>query len=109
MQTAPSSDHGIATRNRRFDFIDSARGIAALAVIAEHLYEARSPWFYTFSQTGFSLGAFGVTLFFLVSGFIIPVSIEKAGLKRFWIARVFRLYPLYWLSLGLVAASVIPD
>ena len=51
------------------------------------------------------LGNFGVVVFFLTSGFIIPVSLERSGSAgRFWVGRVFRLYPLYWLSLALAVA-----
>jgi hypothetical protein len=32
--------------------------------------------------------------------FYIPISIERhSSLKQFWMARFFRLYPLYWFSL----------
>jgi peptidoglycan/LPS O-acetylase OafA/YrhL len=51
----------------------------------------------------FRLGEFGVVVFFLCSGFIIPASIERHGSQsRFWVSRVFRLYPLYWTALGAV-------
>lgn len=37
----------------------------------------------------------------MVSGFIIPISMERVGsLKAFWVSRLFRLYPLYWASLA---------
>jgi peptidoglycan/LPS O-acetylase OafA/YrhL len=53
----------------------------------------------------FRLGQFGVVLFFLCSGFIIPASLERHGsLRRFWISRCFRLYPLYWLALAAALA-----
>ncbi len=36
---------------------------------------------------------------------MIPFSIEKTlSIKRFWISRVFRLYPLFLVSLGLAIA-----
>lgn len=39
-------------------------------------------------------------LFFITSGFIIPVSIERyRSVGRFWVGRFFRLYPLYWAVL----------
>jgi peptidoglycan/LPS O-acetylase OafA/YrhL len=44
-------------------------------------------------------------LFFLCSGFILPVSLERQGsLGRFWVRRFFRLYPMYWISVAIVAA-----
>ena len=41
-------------------------------------------------------------MFFCVSGFIIPYSMtkyKKYTIKSFIISRLFRLYPLYWMSL----------
>jgi peptidoglycan/LPS O-acetylase OafA/YrhL len=41
-------------------------------------------------------GPAGVMLFFLVSGYIIPASLERHGdLRAFWTSRLFRLMPLY--------------
>ena len=50
----------------------------------------------------FNAGRFGVALFFLISGFVIPFSFkEPRPLLRFALSRFFRLYPAYWLSLML--------
>ena len=47
-----------------------------------------------------NIGRFGVVAFFLVSGYIIPFSLERGGsVRRFAVGRFFRLYPLYWVSL----------
>jgi peptidoglycan/LPS O-acetylase OafA/YrhL len=44
-------------------------------------------------------------VFFLVSGYIIPTSLERHGdLRAFWIGRAFRLYPLYLAVIALVLA-----
>src|SRR5262245_13907930 len=51
----------------------------------------------------FLAGYAGVCLFFLVSGYIIPASLERRGsLRGFWIGRLFRLYPLFAVVLGLL-------
>ena len=40
-------------------------------------------------------------MFFLVSGYIVPASLERRGSVRgFWVSRVFRLYPLYLFALS---------
>jgi len=40
-------------------------------------------------------------VFFLVSGYIVPASLERKGSNRsFWVSRVFRLYPLYLFAVG---------
>ncbi len=52
------------------------------------------------------LGEYGVFVFFLVSGYIIPASLERKGSVRgFWTSRLFRLYPLYVVALVLAAAA----
>lgn len=83
----------------RLKFLDALRAIAALSVLTQHTLEPRSLAFAHFTKYFFQFGVFGVTLFFLCSGFIIPVSLEKAkSLKIFWIRRFFRLYPLYIIA-----------
>jgi len=84
----------------RLAFLDVVRGFAALVVVAQHLLE-RDKGYLDFSAHYFDLGLFGVTVFLIVSGYIIPVSIERSrGLKDFWLKRFLRLYPMYWVSLA---------
>lgn len=84
----------------RLEFLDAARGIAAFAVVFQHFVEVSYPAFLPWSLHHINFGVFGVVAFFLISGFIIPVSIMKAGrLRTFWGSRFFRLYPIYWVSL----------
>jgi peptidoglycan/LPS O-acetylase OafA/YrhL len=83
-------------------FLDLLRGVAALAVVVQHSLEVSWPGFLDASVAYFSPGQLGVTVFLLVSGFIIPVSLERGGSNyRFWVSRFFRLFPLYWLSIAL--------
>lgn len=90
----------IRNEKPRLEFLDCLRFFAALAVIIQHVFERVSPTFGWFCSNYFQFGAYGVTLFFLTSGFIIPVSLEKyRSLKKFWTGRIFRLYPLFFLSL----------
>ena len=50
--------------------------------------------------------------FFIVSGFIVPRSLELRGeIRAFWISRFYRLFPSYWFSLlfiGLLPLAGIP-
>lgn len=86
----------------RMDFLDALRGIAACSVLLEHVGERTSPSLLYFFSNYFQMGQFGVTLFFLTSGFIIPVSLERLNsLRSFWLRRIFRLYPLYLLTMVL--------
>lgn len=89
-------------RTGRLDFVDATRGFAALAVLVAHSLQFVFPSIRNGSLPFVNLGEMGVVAFFLVSGFIIPVSMERAGsLKAFWISRIFRLFPMYWVSLAI--------
>ncbi|WP_246147753.1 acyltransferase family protein [Nonomuraea turkmeniaca] len=94
--SAPSSP------STRLAWLDALRGIGALAVVAEHLL----PWFLpALRPYWFNLGVYGILVFFLVSGYIIPTSLERHGdVRAFWISRIFRLYPLYLSVIALVLA-----
>jgi peptidoglycan/LPS O-acetylase OafA/YrhL len=53
-----------------------------------------------------SLGRFGVALFFLISGFVVPFSIQgEQPLRHFAISRLFRLYPALGLALSVLATT----
>lgn len=97
---------------QRFGYIDAQRGLAALLVIWLHATEvfvqlptsAAGVLLYEFSAA-IDTGRIGVVLFFAISGFVIPSSLRAVGhqttpdaLRIFFIRRVFRLYPAYWIS-----------
>ncbi|MCW8452207.1 acyltransferase family protein [Legionella quinlivanii] len=51
------------------------------------------------NDTGwFRYSHFGVSLFFLISGFVIPFSLAKYSKTQFLITRFFRIYPTYWAA-----------
>ena len=76
----------------RIKELDALRGIAALFVVFFH-YSMGKPE----ANLGFKLGVTGVDLFFIISGFVIFLSIQKvsSGLE-FVVNRFSRLYPTYW-------------
>jgi peptidoglycan/LPS O-acetylase OafA/YrhL len=90
----------------RLAWLDALRGIAALCVVFDHLSTLMLQPVRTFLYQWFNGGQYGVFVFFLVSGYIIPASLERKGSVRgFWVSRAFRLYPLYLLAIvGSVAA-----
>jgi peptidoglycan/LPS O-acetylase OafA/YrhL len=100
---APEAQATIAAQPLdRLEFLDSLRGIAALVVLLAHALEYSWAPYHELANR-FQFGNWGVVLFFLCSGFIIPVSMERQrSLWRFWVRRFFRLYPLYWANIGLV-------
>ncbi|MBF8191173.1 acyltransferase [Nonomuraea sp. K274] len=94
--------HAAQTAPSRLAWLDALRGIGALAVVWEHLTTWAMPWL---RPTSINVGVYGVLVFFLVSGYIIPVSLERHGdLRAFWIGRLFRLYPLYLAVIALALA-----
>ncbi|MFG1750628.1 acyltransferase family protein [Streptosporangium sandarakinum] len=93
------------TSGARLAWLDALRGLAAVAVLLEHLL----PWFMpALRPYWFNLGMYGVLVFFLVSGYIIPVSLEGRGdVRAFWIGRGFRLYPVYLLVAVIVLVMAV--
>jgi peptidoglycan/LPS O-acetylase OafA/YrhL len=88
----------------RLGWLDALRGFAALTVVWFHL----SPLMlgnqrHLAIMRHLDLGKYGVLLFFLVSGYVIPMSLERHGsLRRFWIGRLCRVYPAYLGAIALV-------
>jgi peptidoglycan/LPS O-acetylase OafA/YrhL len=88
----------------RLAWLDALRGYAALVVVCFHL----SPQIignerHLAIYRHIDFGKYGVLLFFLVSGYVIPMSLERHGnLRRFWIGRIFRIYPAYLAAILIV-------
>lgn len=40
------------------------------------------------------ISQFGVALFFLISGFVIPMSLQRQSLAQFFVQRIFRIWPV---------------
>jgi peptidoglycan/LPS O-acetylase OafA/YrhL len=101
-----STGRTTSVRRGRLEFLDVLRGLAALVVVVQHCLEIVSQSFLRWSEQDFRLGEFGVVLFFIVSGFIIPASMERyCSLKKFWLGRIFRLFPLYYLVVAVALAA----
>ncbi|WP_445269646.1 acyltransferase family protein [Streptomyces sp. DSM 41634] len=91
-----------AAPGARLGWLDALRGIAALIVALHHFDVLRMLPFGGVIWRNFDMGLFGVMLFFIVSGYIIPASLERRGdVRGFWIGRIFRIYP------ALIAAFVL--
>lgn len=81
-------------------------------VVLFHVQSGTELWFRPRVQLpGFTLGAGGVDLFFLISGFIMVVTSEELSGREFMRRRLIRIVPLYWLStlVFIAAASVLPQ
>lgn len=99
---------------KRYANLDALRALAALAVMVEHMFgdllrqaPAGAGPISNLVQSvvqNVSLGRFGVVLFFLISGFVVPFSLGgERPLRHFAISRLFRLYPALWLALLTIA------
>lgn len=51
-------------------------------------------------------GFFGVGLFFLISGFVIPFSVAKLSRSGFLAARIFRIWPTYIAGLSIALLCI---
>lgn len=89
--------------------LDALRGLAALAVVAYHyttLYEQQVGHVDPL-PFGFAAGNYGVHLFFLISGYVIFMTLERTrDAMDFVVSRFSRLYPAYWTAMGITAAVV---
>lgn len=109
MQAKPWSSTRLAAAGNLAS-IQSLRGLAALAVCVAHLQAVElkfdnSTILGRWAAIGFS----GVDLFFVISGFVMVwVTRAQQGnaktLGRFWLARAFRIYPLWWVVLSAIVA-----
>ena len=89
---------------KRLDHVHGLRGIAALMVVLQHAFElARlgGSSLFDLPLAHVNFGRFGVVLFFLISGLVVPFSFRGDNpLRSFAISRFFRLYPAYWASIA---------
>jgi peptidoglycan/LPS O-acetylase OafA/YrhL len=94
---------------KRYRSLDAWRGLLCLRVVAYHATAAVGT---PLIATGTWLGAIGVPLFFVISGFCIGAACTKAdGGLAFFTKRIRRIYPAYWAALAilLVFISAAPD
>ncbi|MCH4538655.1 acyltransferase family protein [Ochrobactrum sp. A-1] len=110
------------------EFATTLRGYAAICVLISHYFGVywdkqsavseltRAPVIDGLSMPTYLLwlhphrffdwGPLGMALFFLVSGFVIPYSLEKASRLQFIVGRLFRIVPLYAAGFSVTLASV---
>jgi peptidoglycan/LPS O-acetylase OafA/YrhL len=89
----------------RLAWLDVLRGVAALAVVFDHTSYYVLQHVRAIIYQWFDPGNYGVFVFFIISGYIVPASLERKGsVRTFWVSRMFRLYPLYLLAVGIAVA-----
>jgi len=99
----------MAETSQRLSALDALRGIAALGVVLFHylpyydqLYgHSFTPW------AGLEFGRYGVHLFFILSGFVIFMTLERTrSAGWFALARSVRLLPALWAGIALTFLAV---
>ena len=130
-ETVQSDKFAPKTGESRIWFAQMLRGVAVLCVVFWHFgevfwkdnayvchqvhlppLELTSRPFYLgligwLGHNRIEIGEFGVALFFLISGFVIPFSLLKVGNWKFFIRRCFRIYPTYLLGLSFTCAVLL--
>ena len=102
----PAAANAPATKHSRLAWLDALRGFAALCVVFDHGSTLMLMPVRDFLYRWLDLGQYGVFVFFLISGYIIPASLERKGSMRgFWTSRAFRLYPMYLVALALATVA----
>ena len=102
----PKTANAAAPKHSRLAWLDALRGFAALCVVFDHGSTLMLEPVRDFLYRWLDLGEYGVFVFFLISGYIIPASLERKGSVRgFWTSRLFRLYPMYAVALVIAALA----
>lgn len=109
---------------RRIWFLQLLRGVAVLGVVTDHLllgawrdgaipayvanvrepelgaiqFSRVSDWLFT---QGVNVGVMGVGIFLLVSGVVIPVTLERNRPSQFLIQRIWRILPVWIVGIAL--------
>ncbi|OOV18761.1 acyltransferase [Flavobacterium sp. LM4] len=103
-----------------FENLNAIRFIAALLVIVHHIENQKfifniTPNLWFGCDTIRLIGSLGVVLFFVLSGFLITylLFVEKKmtdtiDVKKFYIRRVLRIWPLYFFLI-IISAFVLPE
>jgi exopolysaccharide production protein ExoZ len=99
----------------KFKTIQAARAVAANTVMLSHLLivEQKDGHGFTFLPKWSHLGACGVDLFFVLSGFIMATIASRESWRDFLLARATRIFPPYWfysgvvLSVALIAPGIV--
>lgn len=115
----------------RLWFLDFLRALSAVAIAAYHLgyffwiYNDQAPalWlakpiphlhvagylrhFKEFiDRSHIDFGQACVAIFFLVSGFVVPLALQRSSCRHFAVSRFLRIYPTYWCALAFTCSCL---
>lgn len=104
-----------------FQGLNGLRAICAIAVVISHTTLALNDFnVYPFifghqldgKPKGIDLAGYGVTIFFVISGFLITYllqaesKIHSIDIRKFYLRRILRIWPLYYLYLSLSIITI---
>ncbi len=106
----------IGTPSGRYETIDGMRGLLALSVFichsaVWHQYLQIGKWAHPKSNLYYQFGQTSVTLFFMITSFLFISKLLHAretgfNWKAFFISRIYRLAPMYYVSLLITIISI---
>ncbi len=97
----------------RLSELDWLRALACAMVVAYHYLYQGPNMHWTGGVTFLSIepitqyGFFGVYLFFMISGFVIFMSVQNRTPGQFAVDRFWRLYPTFWVAIAVTTVFVI--
>jgi peptidoglycan/LPS O-acetylase OafA/YrhL len=108
----------LAAPAARLGAVEGVRAVAAVLVVAYHLAPAllsTHPGLFEGDVARWiaRLGPFGVSIFFVLSGFLLYRPYAHAAIERrarprvgaYYVRRFVRIFPAYWLALGVYIAT----
>lgn len=110
------ADFNVFSKTKFFGSLDGLRAISILGVIWSHVWYTAGPAYFAQLERMpvLRMGAFGVDIFFCISGFLITTILirerganGKISLRNFYIRRALRIWPLYYAVLGLYIVLVL--
>src|SRR5258708_27178437 len=93
--------------NQGIDIVKGLRAFGGMFVGWGHFSQNQGPWLDLSGKYGYT----GVYIFFVISGFIIPYSLQRGGYTvrnfgRFMLKRSIRIYPPYLLSIPITLLAL---
>lgn len=105
-----------------FSGLNGLRAIGAIAVVLSHITLdlerfGLDPYifgaFKDGTPQGLNLGGYGVSIFFVLSGFLITYllqtekDVQEINTKKFYMRRILRIWPLYYLYLAIAVFVIL--
>jgi exopolysaccharide production protein ExoZ len=107
---SPDTSLPLSSNIRQIDILQLLRAVAVILVVWCHACQIL-----TDVGAGYlpSFGVFGIDIFFVISGFILSLSVlrerSQPGVQPMWEfmkRRFIRIYPIYWVIAGLTLARL---